>query len=229
MAMNDLPRNIEPVASLTEAMISARKAAEVSTQMLTYLGQSFDRKEPLDLAGVCAQYLPLIRAVMPRTITFTADLPSPGPAINASANQIHQLLTNLLTNAWEACAENRGSVQLSVKNVAADAIPKANRFPLDWQPRETTYACLSVTDSGCGIAAKDFEKLFDPFFSSKFTGRGLGLSVVLGITRSHRGLCTVESEPEKGSVFRIFIPVTAAPPASPRDPAPDLANVLPPP
>ena len=66
-----------------------------------------------------------------------------------------------------------------------------------------------MADTGCGIADKDIEKIFDPFFSTKFTGRGLGLAVVLGIVRAHGGAVTVESEPGRGSVFRVFFPVSA--------------------
>jgi CheY-like chemotaxis protein len=68
-------------------------------------------------------------------------------------------------------------------------------------------ACLEVADSGCGIPERDFEKLFEPFYSSKFAGRGLGLCVVLGIVRSHHGVVTVESAPGRGSVFRVYFPI----------------------
>jgi two-component system cell cycle sensor histidine kinase/response regulator CckA len=87
-------------------------------------------------------------------------------------------------------------------------IPAVYRFPIGWQPQDHAYACLEVVDAGCGIADKDIENLFDPFFSSKFTGRGLGLSVVIGIVRPHSGVVTVESEPGRGSIFRVFIPVS---------------------
>jgi two-component system, cell cycle sensor histidine kinase and response regulator CckA len=72
-----------------------------------------------------------------------------------------------------------------------------------------TYACLEVTDTGCGIAVENIEKLFDPFFSSKFTGRGLGLPVVLGIIKAHGGAVTVESKVRRGSTFRVFLPLSA--------------------
>ena len=81
-------------------------------------------------------------------------------------------------------------------------------LPIDWQPRDTAYACLKVSDTGCGIPEKDFEKIFDPFFSTKFTGRGLGLPVVLGIIRAHHGAVTVESKLNQGSIFRVFFPVS---------------------
>ncbi|MEI6262013.1 MAG: response regulator [Deltaproteobacteria bacterium] len=67
---------------------------------------------------------------------------------------------------------------------------------------------MEVTDTGCGIESKDIEKIFDPFFTTKFTGRGMGLSVVLGIVRAHHGGITAESEPGRGSVFRVFLPVS---------------------
>jgi two-component system cell cycle sensor histidine kinase/response regulator CckA len=121
---------------------------------------------------------------------------------------LQQILTNLITNAWEAVGEGRGVIRLGIKTVSPADIPAAHRFPLDWQPQDNAYACLEVTDAGCGIAAKDIENLFDPFFSSKFTGRGLGLAVILGIVKAHGGAVTVESEPGQGSTFRVFFPVS---------------------
>jgi CheY-like chemotaxis protein len=129
--------------------------------------------------------------------------------ISANANQIRQVLTNLTTNAWEAKGEGPNHLRLGVKTVTAADIPVTRRFPLDFQIQETAYACLEVADAGSGITAKDMEKLFDPFFSTKFAGRGLGLPVVLGIVRSHRGAITVESEPGRGSIFRVYFPVVA--------------------
>jgi two-component system, cell cycle sensor histidine kinase and response regulator CckA len=208
MAMQTLPRNAEPVENLTEAMQSARKAAGVSTQMLTYLGQTAAKYEPLDLCEVCQHHLPMLRTVMPQGVTLKTELDSHGPVVNANANQIQQILTNLLTNAWEAMGETQGVIRLIVKTVQAADIPSVNRFPIDCQAQDQPYACLEVADAGCGIANKDIEKLFDPFFSTKFTGRGLGLSVILGIVRAHDGCVTVESQPGHGSVFGVFLPLT---------------------
>jgi two-component system, cell cycle sensor histidine kinase and response regulator CckA len=98
---------------------------------------------------------------------------------------------------------------LGVRTVPVPEIPVANCFPIDWEKEDGTYACLEVTDPGCGLPEKDIDKIFDPFFTSKFAGRGLGLPVVLGIVRAHRGVVTVESEPGRGSTFRVFFPVAA--------------------
>jgi CheY-like chemotaxis protein len=207
LALRDLPRSAGCIENLTQAMNAALKAAEVSTQMLTYLGQTPGRRETLDLAEVCRAGLTMLRATVPKSVILETELPSPGPTASANADQIQQVLTNLVTNAWEG--DGRGAVRLTVKTVSAADIPAANRFPVEFQPQQNAYACLEVADAGCGVAPENVEKLFEPFYSSKFTGRGLGLPVVLGIVRAHGGVVTVESEPGQGSVFRVFLPLSA--------------------
>jgi PAS domain S-box-containing protein len=208
MFMNDLPQNTGPVESLSLAMQAVHKAAEVSSQMLTYLGQTVAKCESLDLSKVCCQSLSLLRAGLPLGELLETNLPLPGPTIHADANQIQHVLTNLITNAWEASQESHGSIRLTVKTVPTAAIPATHRFPIDYQPQGTAYACLEVADAGCGIPDPEIEKIFDPFYSSKFPGRGMGLAVVLGIIRALNGAITAESEPSRGSVFRVFFPVS---------------------
>ena len=197
------------VESLLIAIQASHEAAEVSTLLLTYLGQSQVKYEPLDISDLCLAGLPLLRAAMPTDIDLVTDLPAPGPVISANADQIRRVLSSLMTNAWEAKGEGPNHLRLGIKTVTAADIPVTRRLPLGFQIQETAYACLEVADTGSGITAKNMEKLFDPFFSSKFAGRGLGLPVVLGIVRSHQGAITVESEPGRGSIFRVFFPVVA--------------------
>jgi PAS domain S-box-containing protein len=208
MAMDDLPLGVNSNENLVSAMQAARKAADVSRLMLTYLGQTPGKHEPIDLSETCRQNLPLLQAATPKGIILSAEFPPSGPIIRADTNQIHQIFTNLITNAWESTSDNRGTIALTVKTVPHVDIPASNRFPMDWQPKESNYACLEVSDTGCGISNKDIEKIFDPFFTTKFTGRGLGLPVVMGIVKAHAGGITVESEPGHGSTFRIFLPVS---------------------
>ncbi len=208
MAIDDLPQGVNPIENLVSAMQATRKAAEVSGLMLTYLGQTFSKHEPIDLSGACRKSITLLQAAAPKGMILKADFPSFGPVIRADDGQIQQVLTNLVTNAWEAAGENIGAISLSIKTFSMTDISVLNRFPIDWQARESVYACLEVVDTGCGITNKDIEKIFDPFFTTKFTGRGLGLSVVIGIVQAHGGGITVESEPGRGSVFRVFLPVS---------------------
>jgi PAS domain S-box-containing protein len=208
MVIGDLPPGDSHAENLERAMQSAQKAAEVSGNLLAYLGQIRNKVECLDLSEICTVLLPVLLAGMPKNVALETDLPAPGPYIRADAKQIQQILTNLVINAWEAIGEETGTVRLSVKTVPAADIPASHRFPLEWQPKEQCYACMEVTDSGCGIQGQDIEKIFDPFFSTKFTGRGLGLSIVLGIAKTHGAAITVENRLNGGSVFRVFFPLS---------------------
>lgn len=208
MAMDDLPQGSDTLAPLTEALKAARKVAEVSSLMLTYRGQTLSKQAPIDLSEFCRQNLPLLQATALNGMALNGDFRPSGPVIRADAGQIRQILTFLVTNACEAVGEKKGSIGLTVKTVSHMNIPASRRFPIGWQPQECVHACLEVADTGCGIPDSDIEKVFDPFFTTKFTGRGLGLSAVLGIAGAHGGGITVESAPGRGSVFRIFFPVS---------------------
>jgi PAS domain S-box-containing protein len=208
MTLDDTPSDSTQVENLTIALRSAHKAAELSVLMLTYLGETTFKQEALDLSAICQQSLPFLRIVMPPDVGLEADLPLPGPTVHADAGQIQQVLTNLLTNAWEASKDGRDVIHLTVKTVSAASIPAQRRFPVDCQLQDTDYACLEIADSGSGISDQDLEKLFDPFFSRKFPGRGMGLAVVLGIARVSRWVITVESKTGQGSIFRIFLPTS---------------------
>jgi PAS domain S-box-containing protein len=208
LAMLDFQNEGEISANLLEAFQASKRAADMTKQMLAYLGQSNMDQDPLDLSGMCRQILPILQRELSENIVFEMDFPGEGPTIIGNAGQIHQLVKNLLINAVEALADCNGVIFLSLKTVDCSAVPN-KRFPVEFSCRKCTYACLEIKDSGCGIPAKDLEKIFDPFFSTKFTGRGLGLPVALGILREHEGAISLESAPGKGSSFRVFLPVSA--------------------
>jgi signal transduction histidine kinase len=199
---------------LTAALQGADKAVELSGLMLTYLGHTITQRKPSDLAEVCQHCHPILLATLPVNVTLKTDFQAPGPIVILSVDQIQQVLTNLIVNSAEALGKNTGAVELSIRTVLPADISSIHRFPVGWKPLNQAYACLTVADNGCGIAPEDIEKLFDPFFTSKFTGRGLGLPVVLGLTKAHDGAISVESEPDRGSTFRIFLPLAAGEPTS---------------
>lgn len=209
LVLHGLHQSNKSFNDLTTAMLAANQAAEVSRLMLTYLGQVSSERELLDLSEICGRNMLLAQASMPKNIILTTDFLFPGPAIQANLDQIKLIITNLISNSREAISNNQGSIHLAVKIVSATDISPIHRFPLNWQPEDKLYACLEVLDTGCGIAVNDIDEAFDPFFSTKFTGRGLGLSVVLGLAQAHRGGITVESELGQGSAFRVFLPVSA--------------------
>ena len=209
IAIDDIPRDTKHAQILNASMEAALNAVETSSLMLTYLGQTTGKRVPVDLSDVCRHALPLLQAAIPKHLIFKSDLPTPGPIVSANTTQIQQTLTNLVTNAWEAAGKNPAVIDLTVKTVSPANIPATQRFPIDWQPQDMTYTCIEVQDTSGGITGEDIEKLFDPFFSSKFPGRGLGLSVALGIVNAHDGSIAVESKVGSGSTFRVYIPISA--------------------
>ena len=213
-----IPQDASVAECLHEAMQATRQASKISRLMLTYLGRTTDKQSPVDAAELCRQGLSLFQSST--RVVVQTDLPEPGPVILASAPQFQQMLTNLLTNAAESGRLDPGAIRLFVKTVSARELPAAHRFPLDWQPQAQDYVCLGVADAGCGISPENLDKIFDPFFSSKFTGRGLGLSVVLGLVRAHHGCITVESAPGQGSTFQLFFPALSRAALPPPQPCP---------
>ncbi len=217
MAIDDLAAGLQPGKSLHWAMQGARKASEVSIQMLAYLGQVVGIHLPLDLSETCRRFLPLLKAAIPADVRLQTELPPFGPTVSADANQLRQVLSNLATNAWESAERGQEAITLTVRTISPSAIPRTCRWPVEWQPREKNYACLEIQDNGCGIAEEDFDKLFDPFFSNKFPGRGRGLAAALGIVKAHSGAIAVTSKQGQGSVFSVFLPISDEPIPRPTD------------
>ncbi len=210
MALSALPDQGACVAPVTEYLAAAMQAAgrgtEVSRVMLTYLGQRPVSLHRVDLADLCAAGIDLIRAGIPAGSMVLPPLPGSGPVVEADPAMMQEALSNLLINAWEAASGERNIIRVRTSAVDADAIPSPGRNPVTFHPEARKYACLEVSDSGVGIAPDAIRMLFDPFYSTKFTGRGLGLPTVLGIVQMHKGVVTVESRPGRGSIFRLFIP-----------------------
>lgn len=119
------------------------------------------------------------------------------------------VIASIVENAAESIERKPGTVRIRLHYMAGDEIPKRHRFPVNFSPGDTPYACIEIEDEGSGIPDEDISRLFDPFFSTKFTGRGLGLAVALGRVRSHNGCITVTTVPGAGSCFRIWLPLHA--------------------
>ena len=200
---------------LVDALQAARRTAEVNGGLLTYLGSTRGKQEPMDFAEVCRSSLPVLTAALPGKVTVEADLPAPGPIVKTNAALVCQMLTQLVTNAVEAMEKRPGAVRLRVGTLAPEEVPAEHRFPIDAKPPAGPCACLEVTEPGCGIAEGDLKDLFDPCYSSKFPGRGMGLALVLGIVRVHEGAIAVESKPGRGTTFRVYLPLAAEAGAQP--------------
>jgi CheY-like chemotaxis protein len=138
-------------------------------------------------------------------------MPNDLPLIEGDSGQLQQIAMNLVLNAAEAIDPEAGGtvlVRTEARTLDAHAIRAITSLSGDLSPG--AFVVLEVKDTGCGMDAAVKAKIFDPFFTTKFTGRGLGLSAVQGILRSHKGAVQIESEPGKGSTFRVFIPSSHA-------------------
>lgn len=194
--------------SLDEAMAAAERLSQLSGSIITYLGRKIGARQPLDVSEICRQTLANIR--IPPQVEMRLDVPATGPVVTANAEQLSEMITHILANGLDSLSNGKGALDLVVTNTMVNDIPARHRFPLDWHPADCPYASITVTDNGCGIDGNDIEKLFDPFFTKKFFGRGLGLSIVLGIARAHDGAVTVASTIGVGTVIQVFLPISLA-------------------
>ncbi len=207
MALWDLPSASSTRDNLEEALKASRRAAEVSALMLAYLGKTLVRREPLDVVQVLREAQPLLSASLPKEVRLKTDSSVPKLIIRADALHLRQILTNLVVNAGEAMGDRVGEVAVSVSVIPAAEIRLLRFFPVNWEPREESYLCLSVSDEGGGMDSSILEKIFDPFFTTKLTGRGLGLAVVLGLAGAQEGALAVETKAGRGTTFRVFLPL----------------------
>jgi PAS domain S-box-containing protein len=178
-----------------EILQASERAALLVRQMLAYAGKGQFVVEHLDLSAYLREILPLVRTSMARSIELDLRLADGLPGIDADPALIQQLVLNLTINAAEAIGDRHGKVTIATA---------ARR------DRGGTDVLLRVGDTGCGMDEATLARIFDPFFSTKFTGRGLGLAAVQGIVRQHRGRIAVESEPGKGTTFTVALPATEA-------------------
>ena len=192
---------------ISDAQKAAYRAAEVGRLMLTYLGQIPIRRTCLELKTICDDFLNTITPLIPKHVTIQKRYLNPSPLIDVDVSLMRLLLTHLLTNAWESMGADKGVIDLVVGVLPAVQISSVHAFPIEWRPKDDAYAFLEIRDGGCGMETDLITRICDPFFSTKFTGRGMGLAVVLGIVRSHNGGIVVKSQPNAGTTIQVLLPM----------------------
>ena len=194
-------------AHLEAIETSAVRAADLCQQMLAYAGKGRFHEQRLDLGALVTDMLPLLRLSVAKGVTLRVDVAPKLPAIWADPTQMRQVLLNLVINGSDAIAD-AGSVDISVRAVRRTAPVLDEMLPAVEAP-EAGCLVLEVADSGCGMTPDMQARVFEPFYTTKFTGRGLGLSVVHGIVRGHKGGVRIESTPQRGSRFTVALPAIA--------------------
>ncbi|MHA2251517.1 MAG: PAS domain-containing hybrid sensor histidine kinase/response regulator [Candidatus Kariarchaeaceae archaeon] len=195
---------------LLEIEKTSQQAAELSKQMLAYSGKGSFKVEVCNLTSIIEDITPLIDISISKSVNMNYDLSKSLPNIEADITQIKQIILNLITNASEAITSDGGVISIRTGTIEVDKMYLMETYVSSDLPGGE-YVFFEVVDSGEGISKEDMKKIFDPFYTTKFTGRGLGLAVVLGIIRGHNGSIKVHSEQGKGSNFRILLPTSFKP------------------
>jgi two-component system cell cycle sensor histidine kinase/response regulator CckA len=202
---------ISPVSSahkyLENCHHASWRAADLTRQMLAYSGKGRFVVEKMNLSELVRENIQIFRSSIPATIALNLHLNRDIPFIMADISQIQQVVMNLITNAAEAIGDNAGTITLSSGLQTCDVGCLAlSRFQEKPVPGDFIY--LEVTDTGCGMDEETQQKIFDPFFSTKFTGRGLGMSALQGIILGHKGAIILDSKIGSGTTIRVLFPVS---------------------
>jgi PAS domain S-box-containing protein len=184
---------------------SGLRGKNLVKQILTFSRQGEQKRQEVRVDLVVSECLKLLRATLTPSIEIRLHIEKKIGLVFADPTQIQQIVMNLCTNAVHAMrGQARGELDIWLENVDIDRFSVTNIVNLS----PGSYLCLSVSDNGHGMDGKTIERIFDPFFSTKgqSEGTGLGLSVIHGIVSNHGGGITVESEPDQGSQFKVYLP-----------------------
>ena len=204
-AIFDLPAESPIRQRLERVLKSAKRAKGLIQQILAFSRQTNEQEHtPVDVKIIVEEAFGLLRALIPSTVEIREDLVDHSCMVLADRNQIHQLVMNLCSNAYQALDDSGGSITVAVDHFTVGKQFPQNRLHLQLGK----YIRLSVQDTGHGIDQHHLDRIFEPFYTTRTVGQGtgLGLSVVHGIALSHKGDISVESEPGKGTTFFVYLP-----------------------
>ena len=210
MMLLDMDKDRPERHGLEEIKRATRRASDLTNQLLAYSGRGKFVVRTVTLNDLVREMGHLLDVSITKKAIIRYELANELPPLMADPNQIRQVVMNLITNASDAIGDANGSITIRTRVVDAD-----RRFFTDTISHEDLpdgrYVAFEVTDTGCGMDDETRLRIFDPFFSTKFTGRGLGLAAVLGIVRGHEGTIKVTSVPGRGSTFLILLPASEQP------------------
>lgn len=185
--------------------MASRRGADLAKQMLAYAGKATVASESVEISQLVRSTTELLRASVSKHIRLSFDLWTDGLWTDAGVTQIRQVVMNLVINAAEAIGDVAGEVILRTAAVSA-AEAAADKGLVGGLGPATEFLMIEVLDSGPGLSAEVVERLFEPFYTTKEKGRGLGLAAVQGIVGRHEGGLSLTSWPGRGTRFRVYLP-----------------------
>lgn len=205
MAKSEVLAGTELKSDLDNVLTAANRAKDLVKQILAFSRQTQAERSLMKIQPLIKEGLRMLRSSIPTTISMEEDIDNKTGLILADPTQIQQVLMNLCTNAYHAMEDTGGTLSISLE---ASTISQPEAGILDITPGE--YVKLSVSDTGTGIRPEVIENIFNPFFTTKETGKGtgMGLSIIHGIVTGYGGTIQVESQLGKGATFHVYFPVS---------------------
>lgn len=204
LALDEATEGTDQYEYLQQAFQAGLRATDLVNQILAFSRKSPLEKQLVNLGQLVQEVIRLLKPSLTKDVSTRGDFQAGGHSVMADPTQIHQVLMNLCTNAYQAMQEGGGALEISVKSVELDADFLEN----DPEIHPGRYVQLSVKDTGQGIPERYIDRVFEPYFTTKKKGEGtgLGLAVVHGIVKSHGGTITVQSEEGVGTTFQLYLP-----------------------
>ena len=225
LVLDALPPDHAQHAAVAEVKAAAERGRLLTRQLLSYAGRTPVERIPLDLSAQVGEVTALLRRSLRPSVSLCFDLADSLPAVEVDPGQLQQVIMNLVRNAADALGSESGTITLRTglarleRAELAALVAGAGLEP-------GVYVRLEISDDGCGMDAETRERLFDPFFTRKESGHGLGLPVALGVVRAHGGGIALESEPGAGTCFRVYLPASTREPVA-EVPMPETPDVGP--
>lgn len=210
LALGDEPEHSSGYQDLQHIRRSTRQAADLCMQLLAFSGKGRFVMRPIRIEQLADRICTQMRSGLGANIVLESFLPPPPFLVEGDRDQLSQVLISLITNSVEAigCAPGRICVELTFATFDRERL---SALALGEALPEGVYLVLKVEDNGTGMDESTLRRAFDPFFSTRFPGRGLGLPAALGITRAHRGAILLDSQPGRGTTARVLLPPVARP------------------
>lgn len=208
LALRRLAKESPAKDNIEQIKNSANKAADLANQMLAYSGKGKFIVEPLDLSKIADEMQQMLTVSISKKAILRYEFAPSLPSVEADATQMRQVILNLVINASDAIGDKSGVIALTTGVLDCDQSYLKDTW-LDENLPAGQYVYLEVADTGCGMDRETINRIFEPFFSTKFTGRGLGMAAVLGIVRGHHGAIKIYSEPGRGTTFKLLLPAVA--------------------
>jgi two-component system cell cycle sensor histidine kinase/response regulator CckA len=188
---------------------AGNRAADLCRQMLTYAGKSPSNQTRVNLWLLVDEVVRMLQSAIKKNVAIELNLKRDVPEITGDTGQIQQIVMNLIINAAEAIGDANGTIGVVLTKIEVKE-ETAEKDAFGTAILAGGYACLEVSDTGCGMDEETRKRLFEPFYTTKFTGRGLGMSAIRGIVMSHNGTLQLTSAPGVGTTFKVCFPLPEA-------------------